>query len=85
MPASCREPGHRNRRYRLATKAADERFEDADSWLASHPPLDGSWWSAWKSWLDQRSGAPVAPPPMGKRKIGFPADADAPGTYVMMK
>ncbi len=79
------EPAHRNRHYRLATKQADDRYEDPDTWLASHPPRDGSWWTAWKDWLDQRSGVPVAPPPVGKAPAGFPALADAPGTYVMVR
>jgi len=79
------EPGHRNRRYRLSTTAADARYEDPDTWLAAHPAREGSWWTAWTDWLDQRSGAPVAPPPMGKRSAGLPALEDAPGTYVTMR
>jgi polyhydroxyalkanoate synthase len=79
------EPGHRNRRYRIATSRSGDRYEDPDSWLAAHQPSDGSWWTAWKDWLDQRSDAPVAPPPLGKASAGFRALADAPGTYVMTR
>ena len=79
------EPGHKNRHYRLTTKAADARFVDADSWLSANAPRDGSWWTAWNDWLAARSGAPVAPPPLGSAKAGFPAIADAPGTYVMVR
>lgn len=78
------EPGHKRRHYRIATRRPDGRYEDPESWLAFHPPQDGSWWTAWKDWLDQRSGAPVKPPAMGTRRGGFPAIADAPGSYVLM-
>jgi polyhydroxyalkanoate synthase len=79
------EPGHRNRRYRLGTSAADARYKDPDSWLTAHLPRDGSWWTAWTDWLDARSGDPVAPPPMGRPSDGFRTLAEAPGAYVMMR
>lgn len=79
------EPGHKNRHYRLTTKAADARFIDHDSWLATNAPRDGSWWTAWNDWLAARSGEPVAPPPLGRAEAGFPAIADAPGSYVMAR
>lgn len=79
------EPGHKNRHYRLTTKGANARFVDSDSWLAANAPRDGSWWTAWSDWLAARSGTPVAPPPLGGAKAGFPALADAPGTFVMVR
>ena len=79
------EPGHRNRHYRLTTRGADGRFVDPDSWFAANAPHEGSWWTAWDDWLAARSGTPVAPPPLGRAKAGFPSLADAPGTYIMVR
>jgi polyhydroxyalkanoate synthase len=77
------EPGHPRRRYRVATKEADERYVDADTWLTKAAEKDGSWWPEWIAWLDARSGAPVAPPPMGVASKGYTPLANAPGTYVL--
>jgi polyhydroxyalkanoate synthase len=77
-------PGQDGRHYRLATKAADSRYADADRWFAATPPREGSWWPAWNEWLAKRSGAPVPPPPLGRTEKGFAAVVDAPGTYVRM-
>jgi polyhydroxyalkanoate synthase subunit PhaC len=37
---------------------------------------------AWCTWLDQHSGQPVAPPPIGAPAKGYAPIADAPGTFV---
>ncbi|SHE32527.1 polyhydroxyalkanoate synthase [Ruegeria intermedia] len=73
------EPGHAGRSYQIATAKHDDRYVDPETWQASAPRKDGSWWLDWVAWLDARSGAPVPPPPMG------PALADAPGIYVLQK
>lgn len=73
------EPGHAGRSYQIATAKHDDRYVDPETWQASAPRKNGSWWLDWAAWLDARSGAPVPPPPMG------PALADAPGTYVLQK
>jgi polyhydroxyalkanoate synthase subunit PhaC len=77
------EPGHRRRRYRLATKAQDQHYIDADTWYATNAPCDGSWWTAWHAWLARHSGALVEPPPLGNPEAGLPPLADAPGEYVL--
>ena len=75
-------PGTPRRHYRLATtKHADPR-PDPVAWLASTPPRDGSWWPAWFEWLKRHSGAPVAPPPLGRPEAGLSAQETAPGQYV---
>ncbi|SAK85777.1 Poly-beta-hydroxybutyrate polymerase [Caballeronia pedi] len=55
--------------------------EDADEWLAGSRSVADSWWSDWREWLAERSGAlRAAPKALGSkrhRRIG-----DAPGTYV---
>jgi polyhydroxyalkanoate synthase len=78
-------PGMAERHFRAATKPVHAHFLDPDQWLAANPPRDGSWWPAWADWLAARSGAPVAPPALGRPDAGFPALADAPGDYVFMK
>ncbi|SNT75839.1 polyhydroxyalkanoate synthase [Paracoccus seriniphilus] len=73
------EPGHEGRSYQIATVRHDDHYVDPETWAEQTPKKDGSWWLDWVSWLGERSGAPVAPPAMGK------ALADAPGTYVFQK
>lgn len=79
------EPGHPNRRFRIALQKHGDRYVDPDSWLAANSPREGSWWPAWISWLSERSGAPVAAPTLGRAGSKFaPLDA-APGRYVLMQ
>lgn len=73
------EPGHKHRSYQIATARHDDRYIDPETWAAQTPKKDGSWWLEWVSWLDERSGSPVAPPAMGD------ALADAPGTYIFQR
>ena len=77
------EPGHPHRSFRIATRPAEGRYSDPETWAASIKPSPGSWWPAWIEWLVQRSGAAVPPPAMGNPEHGFPALADAPGRYVL--
>jgi len=78
-------PGFPQRHYRMTTKPIHARYLDPDEWRATNPVHEGSWWPAWAAWLAARSGAPVAPPPLGRPDAGYPALADAPGEYVFMK
>lgn len=71
------EPGHKHRSYQIATTKHDNRYIGPDSWAEQTPTKDGSWWGEWVSWLGERSGTPIAPPPM--RNVL----TDAPGTYVL--
>ncbi len=75
------EPGHRNRRYRQATRPADGPWQDADAWFAGAEQHEGSWWPAWQAWLAAHSSAPVKAKPIPPRS----ALCDAPGTYVMKR
>jgi len=63
----------------MATVRAEDHPGDPQEWFDRIAPQDGSWWPVWADWLRARSGAPVAPPPMGK-ELG-----DAPGSYVLMR
>jgi poly[(R)-3-hydroxyalkanoate] polymerase subunit PhaC len=80
------EPGHRGRRYRIATRKADGRYLDPDGWTVDAACKEGSWWPNWVEWLSARSGAPVAPPPLGAISDSrYAPIVDAPGTYVQLQ
>jgi polyhydroxyalkanoate synthase len=70
------------RRYRIATKAAADRYIEPDQWFARQVPHEGSWWPAWQSWLAEKSGERSAPPTMGS--ADFAPIGAAPGEYVLM-
>ena len=76
------EPGHKGRHYRISHRRAGAPYMGPDSWLKGHDPRPGSWWQEWTCWLEQNSGAQVAPPAMAARDKGYPALCDAPGTYI---
>ena len=75
------EPGHPRRHFRVRTRAQGGRTPGADEWEKETMQQDGSWWLDWNTWLDRRSGARIAPPPMGVP--GALPLCDAPGTYVL--
>lgn len=80
------EPGHRGRRYRMATKETSGICLGPDEWLTAAATKNGSWWEAWQSWLSSHSGNDrVSPPGIGALDRGLPALADAPGSYVFQK
>jgi polyhydroxyalkanoate synthase len=54
-----------------------------EEWLAGATKHLDSWWTNWAPWLAERSGAQVAPPPMGSAE--FSPIMDAPGAYVLEK
>jgi polyhydroxyalkanoate synthase len=77
------EPDHPGRSFQIATKLANDRYEDPENWQATTPKQDGSWWAAWETWLADRPSTRESPPPMGAPKQGFPVLGAAPGTYVL--
>ncbi|MFP4404223.1 PHA/PHB synthase family protein [Rhodosalinus sp.] len=79
------EPGHRGRRYRIGHRPPGALYMDPDTWLDHAEQKDGSWWPEWGAWLAERSGAPVAPPPMGAATKGLKPLGPAPGTYIFQK
>ena len=76
------EPGHPRRSFQVATRPAGAPYTAPDIWVAATPVQEGSWWPTWGSWLAARSGGREEPPPMGAPARGYPALADAPGSYV---
>jgi polyhydroxyalkanoate synthase len=77
------EPGHPRRSFRIVTTGAQASYRDPEAWLDAAEPNNGSWWPAWTDWLAQRSSVPSPPPPLGSPDKGYPALADAPGSYVL--
>ncbi len=78
------EPGHPRRKFQIKTHSASEHYVDPDSWMATVPERDGSWWPAWADWLAARSSPPGKPPQMGAQNAGYPIVGEAPGTYVFI-
>ncbi|MCC7326828.1 MAG: polyhydroxyalkanoic acid synthase [Burkholderiales bacterium] len=71
------------RSYQLATRAADGRYVDPDTWQATAPAHQGSWWPALEGWLRDHASKRVASPAIGNKARGYPVLDDAPGTYVL--
>jgi polyhydroxyalkanoate synthase len=80
-------PGAANGRasYQLATRERGAHYVDPAAWAERASVRPGSWWPAWQGWLAERSGAAVAPPPLGDAEAGDPPPADAPGLYVLQR
>jgi len=79
------EPNHAGRRYQIATKRSTDRYEDPETWQATVPTREGSWWLAWEPWLAGLASGQEAPPPMGASERGYGILADAPGSYVLQE
>jgi poly[(R)-3-hydroxyalkanoate] polymerase subunit PhaC len=75
------EIGHKGRSYQVLTRPEDGRYVDPETWLATAPRVEGSWWPALATWLDQRSGAWVDAGRFDDRaEVSL---GPAPGTYVL--
>jgi len=77
------EPGHKEHSYQVQTKAITDHYRDAQTWEATAPRKQGSWWPEWSAWLSDRSGPATAPPQLGERNASYGVLAEAPGTYVL--
>lgn len=55
--------------------------QDPKSWLEGAELKEGSWWCYWMDWLRPRAGEQIPAPAMHGSE-GYPALAEAPGTYV---
>lgn len=76
------EPGHPHRHYRIEHRPAQGSFISPEEWTAQAGEREGSWWVDWVAWLNAHSGEPISPPPLAAPDRGYPALADAPGSYV---
>ena len=79
------EPGHPRRSYQTTTCREGERALDAETWKASTPKREGSWWPAWQQWLAEHSTGLVPAPAIGAPERGYAPLEDAPGTYVFQQ
>jgi polyhydroxyalkanoate synthase len=80
------EPGHQGRGYQVAYRTERDCYIDPDTWQATTPRQQGSWWPVWQAWLARHSDAqPVTPPAMGAPEQGLYPICNAPGTYVLRK
>ena len=75
------EPGRPRRSYQIAATEDGNGWTGPDEWEASAPVREGSWWEAMDAWLKERSGKPVAPPPIDPAHVL----CDAPGENVMVR
>ncbi len=80
------EPGHQGRSYQVACRTDRDCYIDPDTWQATTPRQQGSWWPVWQAWLARHSPEqPVMPPAMGAPEQGLYPICNAPGTYVLRK
>lgn len=79
------EPGHVGRQFQMCTRAAGSNYLPPDDWVAQAPSYPGSWWTAWSTWLAQRSGPQIPAAAFGAPERGYPVLGDAPGLYVHEK
>jgi polyhydroxyalkanoate synthase len=79
------EPGHTHRSFQVLNKPEEAHYIDPDTYSATAPRKDGSWWPEWVAWLNAHSDAAVAPPAMGAAETDFVPRGDAPGTYVLQQ
>ncbi|MEK7319851.1 MAG: alpha/beta fold hydrolase [Pseudomonadota bacterium] len=72
------EPGHKGRRYRVATRVPNGEYKDPDRYAEEATRHDGSWWPYWHEWLAEQSSGRCAPRDSAPGSL-----RDAPGEYVM--
>jgi polyhydroxyalkanoate synthase len=53
-----------------------------DAWFAKNTPEPGSWWPAWKTWLEEKSSGVTPAPSIGAPDKCLLPIVPAPGTYV---
>jgi polyhydroxyalkanoate synthase len=68
--------------HRLSRRPPGALYVGPDAWFAQNAPQPGSWWPAWKNWLEDRSSGLAPPPAIGAPEKGLPPMAPAPGIYV---
>jgi polyhydroxyalkanoate synthase subunit PhaC len=79
------EPDRHDRKYQVKTRSSFDTYVDPDTWAATAPERDGSWWPQWVRWLKERSSESVRPPRMGAPEFGYSVLEAAPGTYVLQE
>jgi len=75
------EPGHPNRSYQMAQRAAHGPWVEPSEWVDTARQYEGSWWPAWQHWLAQHS----SPQRASRANPAKPNLGAAPGSYVMVR
>ena len=76
------EPGLKLGHHRISHRASGALYLGPDFWIAQNEPQPGSWWPAWKTWLEQKSSGVETAPSIGAPNKGLVPIVPAPGTYV---
>ena len=76
------EPGNPRSRFRLSHRPHGAFYVGPDDWFATAAPQAGSWWPAWRDWLQGQSSGPGPVPVTGAPDRGLAPLCAAPGTYV---
>ncbi len=71
------------RKFKMRTRPKGGDYLDPEAFQETVKDQPGSWWTAWESWLCEKSSGKVAPPKSGGG--AFPPVGDAPGKYVFMR
>jgi polyhydroxyalkanoate synthase subunit PhaC len=79
------DPARVDRTYHILEQKHGAPHINTETWQQLAPEAKGSWWLAWRIWLDQHSGKPGLPPAMGAPGKGYAPTCDAPGTFVHMQ
>ena len=76
------QPGNPRSRFRLSHRPRGAFYVGPDDWFATAAPQAGSWWPAWRDWLQGKSSGPGPVPATGAPDRGLAPLGPAPGTYV---
>ena len=71
------------RKFKMRTRPQGSDYLDPEAFEETAKEHPGSWWTAWKAWLSDRSSGKVAPPKFGG--TAFTPVGDAPGKFVFMR
>jgi polyhydroxyalkanoate synthase subunit PhaC len=77
------EIGHDGRSFQVMTRPAEGHYVDPDTWVATAPRKNGSWWPEWAAWLNAHSSTPGDEERSNMRGSGATSLGPAPGTYVL--
>ncbi len=75
-------PGDPRSTFFLSHRPAGASYAGPDEWLRRAEARGGSWWLAWKDWLEAQNEEFVPPPATGAPDRGLAPIMPAPGTYV---
>ena len=76
------EPKLARGHHRISRRAAGALYVGPEAWVEQNTPQPGSWWSAWTTWLEEKSSGVAAAPSIGAPDKGLVPIVQAPGTYV---